>query len=143
MSADVAQVIVAGGGVITAVGAIYLNKRGQKTTDRESQAARALLELEHSLDEKDNLIADYRRRAEDAHSDVTRERERTDAAEARADRDRAVGEQWHRNWRDAEDRCDKYRDQLHTVAQAVIDEAVRAAAVDGVEPSDIPPVPEP
>jgi hypothetical protein len=132
----VAGIIVAITGLITAYGAWRQAKAGSRDTLRIQEAKDELeherLELEerrHNEGVKDSIIATL-------NAQLDRE-------SARADRERAAGEAQYQKWLRCESERDRLRDQLHTVAQSLLNEAQRAAAVDGVTPEDMPTPPEP
>lgn len=132
----IAGIIVAVTGLITAYGAWRQAKAGSRDTLRIQEAKDELeherLELEqrrHDDEVKDRLIATL-------NTQLDRET-------ARADRERIAAEQQYRKWLRCESERDKLRDQLHVVAQSLLNEAQRAAAVDGVTPEDMPTPPEP
>lgn len=128
--------VIAGiGGTVIGYLAYRLNKRGQKSSEQQGQAARALSELDAALDQKDKAIAYERQRADDAHADAGRER--------------ASGERWlamyleeqaRRNG--AEHRNDELREAVGLLARVVRDETAITAALDGVDPRDLPDAPD-
>lgn len=133
---SLSDLYVIGGGTFTAVSAYLLNRRGQRNAEKQTEAAQILSQWEETLQQKNDLIADYRKRAEDARHD--------------AERERALGEQWYEKVRAADaraeryrERGDRYREQLLDVAQVVRDETVRSAAIDGATEADVPQPPDP
>lgn len=132
----VAGLIVAFTGLFTVIVGAYQSRAGAKTERRNEIASQEMRQDQQELEQ---------RRYEDKVKDdlIVALNVQVDRERARADHERAQGEEWYAKWHAAEERADAYREQLHVAAQVIVSEATRSAAVDGVTDGDVPDAPRP